>query len=68
MQVIHEIDSVGENSKLLKAEGNPEVEYFPGLVAGALSGILQIALERGAVAPTAQDRTPSARAPRRSRA
>jgi len=45
---IHEIDSIGENWKLVKAEGAPSFEFFPGLVPEALMGIIRIALERGA--------------------
>jgi 8-oxo-dGTP pyrophosphatase MutT (NUDIX family)/2-phospho-L-lactate transferase/gluconeogenesis factor (CofD/UPF0052 family) len=44
---IHEIDSIGENWKLLKSEGAPSFEFFPGLVPEALVGIIRIALERG---------------------
>ncbi|HYU34486.1 MAG TPA: 2-phospho-L-lactate transferase CofD family protein [Thermoanaerobaculia bacterium] len=44
---IHEIDSIGENWKLLKSEGSPCFEFFPGLVPEALMGIIRIALERG---------------------
>ncbi|MEN3331117.1 MAG: hypothetical protein V7641_482 [Blastocatellia bacterium] len=44
---IHEIDSIGENKKLLKSEGAPAFEFFPGLVPEALVGIIRIALERG---------------------
>jgi hypothetical protein len=44
---IHEIDSIGENKKLLKSEGAPSFEFFPGLVPEALVGIIRIALERG---------------------
>ena len=44
---IHEVDSIGENWKFLKAEGEPSVEFFPGLVPEALMGIFRIALERG---------------------
>ena len=46
---IHEIDSIGENSKLVKSEGAPTFEFFPGLVPEALVGIIRIALERGAI-------------------
>jgi hypothetical protein len=44
---IHQIDSIGQNSKLLKSEGTPKFEFFPGLVAEALMGIIRIALETG---------------------
>jgi 2-phospho-L-lactate transferase/gluconeogenesis factor (CofD/UPF0052 family)/8-oxo-dGTP pyrophosphatase MutT (NUDIX family) len=44
---IHEIESIGENRKLLKSEGAPSFEFFPGLVPEALVGIIRIALERG---------------------
>jgi len=44
---IHEVDSIGENWKFLKAEGAPSFETFPGLVPEALVGIFRIALERG---------------------
>jgi hypothetical protein len=44
---IHQVDSVGENWKLVKAEGAPTFEFFPGLVPEALLGIIKIALERG---------------------
>ena len=44
---IHEIDSIGENWKLLKSEGSPSFEFFPGLVPEALVGIIKIAMERG---------------------
>jgi len=44
---IHEVDSIGENWKILKAEGEFSFEFFPGLVPDALTGIFRIALERG---------------------
>ena len=44
---IHEVDSIGENWKILKAEGEFSFEFFPGLVPEALTGIFRIALERG---------------------
>jgi 8-oxo-dGTP pyrophosphatase MutT (NUDIX family)/2-phospho-L-lactate transferase/gluconeogenesis factor (CofD/UPF0052 family) len=44
---IHEVDSIGENWKILKAEGEFLFEFFPGLVPDALTGIFRIALERG---------------------
>lgn len=43
---IHEVDSIGENWKFVKAEGTPSLEFFPGLVPEALVGIFRIALER----------------------
>lgn len=44
---IHEVDSIGENWKLVKAEGTASFEFFPGLVPEALMAIIRIALERG---------------------
>jgi hypothetical protein len=43
---IHEVDSIGENWKFVKAEGTPSLEFFPGLVPEGLVGIFRIALER----------------------
>jgi isopentenyl-diphosphate Delta-isomerase len=45
-RAIHEVDCVGENWKIVKAEGEPSLEFFPGLVPEALMGIFRIALER----------------------
>jgi 2-phospho-L-lactate transferase/gluconeogenesis factor (CofD/UPF0052 family)/isopentenyldiphosphate isomerase len=44
---IHEIDSIGENWKIVKAAGTASFEFFPGLVPEALLAIVKIALERG---------------------
>jgi 2-phospho-L-lactate transferase/gluconeogenesis factor (CofD/UPF0052 family) len=44
---IHQVDSIGQNWKLIKSEGSPRFEFFPGLVPEALMGIIRIALERG---------------------
>jgi len=44
---IHQIDSIGENWKLIKSAGSPRFEFFPGLVPEALMGIIRIAFERG---------------------
>jgi hypothetical protein len=43
---IHEVDSIGQNWKFVKAAGTPHLEFFPGLVFEALLGIFRIALER----------------------
>lgn len=43
---IHEVDSIGENWKFVKAEGSSSLEFFPGLVPEGLVGIFRIALER----------------------
>jgi 2-phospho-L-lactate transferase/gluconeogenesis factor (CofD/UPF0052 family) len=48
LRSIHEVDSIGENWKFVKAEGTPSLEFFPGLVPEALVGIFRIAIERGA--------------------
>ena len=44
---IHQVDSIGQNWKLIKSAGSPTFEFFPGLVPEALMGIIRIALERG---------------------
>ncbi|MCP4581760.1 MAG: NUDIX domain-containing protein [candidate division Zixibacteria bacterium] len=49
---IHEVDSIGENWKIVKAEGAPRLEFFPGLVPEALVGIFRIALERASSTST----------------
>jgi hypothetical protein len=46
---IHQIDSVGENWKLVKSEGSPRFEFFPGLLPEALMAVIRIALERTSV-------------------
>jgi len=46
LRSIHEVDSIGENWKFVKAEGSLSLEFFPGLVPEALLGIFRIALER----------------------
>lgn len=46
LRSIHEVDSIGKNWKFMKSEGDPSLEYFPGLVPEALVGIFRIALER----------------------
>jgi 2-phospho-L-lactate transferase/gluconeogenesis factor (CofD/UPF0052 family) len=55
---IHELESIGENWKILKAEGAPSLEFFPGLVSEALVGIIKISLERGQVSPEIVPKTP----------
>lgn len=52
---IHQVDSIGQNWKLIKSEGSPRFEFFPGLVPEALMGIIRIALERGTEEPIVCD-------------
>lgn len=44
---IYQVDSIGNNTKIIKKEGAIEIEYFPGLLPQALMGIFKIVLERG---------------------
>lgn len=44
---IHEVDSIGKNLKIIKAEGETKFENFPGLIPQSLMGIFQLALEKG---------------------
>ena len=46
---IYEVESIAMNSKLLKAEGQPQIEEFPGLIPEALVGIFKILLAKGAM-------------------
>jgi 2-phospho-L-lactate transferase/gluconeogenesis factor (CofD/UPF0052 family)/8-oxo-dGTP pyrophosphatase MutT (NUDIX family) len=55
---IHQVDSIGQNWKLVKSEGLPRFEFFPGLVPEALMGIIRIALERGTEEATVRDSKP----------
>lgn len=67
---IHEVDSIGQNSKFVKVAGTPKLEFFPGLVPEALLGIFRIALERASTSWGERiDGTPeSQRAERRAEA
>lgn len=44
---IYEVESISMNKKILKAEGKPQVEEFPGLIPEALVGIFKILLVKG---------------------
>jgi 2-phospho-L-lactate transferase/gluconeogenesis factor (CofD/UPF0052 family) len=55
---IHQVDSIGQNWKLIKSEGSPRFEFFPGLVPEALMGIIRIALERGTEETNIRDSKP----------
>jgi 2-phospho-L-lactate transferase/gluconeogenesis factor (CofD/UPF0052 family) len=44
---IYEVESISMNKKILKAEGKPQIEEFPGLIPEALVGIFKILLVKG---------------------
>lgn len=44
---IYEVECIAMNTKVLKAEGKPRLETFPGLIPEALVGVLKILLEKG---------------------
>lgn len=48
---IYEVESIAMNEKILKAEGNPQLEKFPGLIPESLVGIFKILLAKGALSP-----------------
>jgi 2-phospho-L-lactate transferase/gluconeogenesis factor (CofD/UPF0052 family)/8-oxo-dGTP pyrophosphatase MutT (NUDIX family) len=52
LRSIHEVDSIGKNSKVIKAEGIYKIEKFPGLIPQSLMGIIQIAFEKGVKSPS----------------
>ena len=45
---IYEVESIAMNTKILKAEGKPKLEEFPGLIPESLVGIFKILLAKGA--------------------
>jgi 2-phospho-L-lactate transferase/gluconeogenesis factor (CofD/UPF0052 family) len=45
---IYEVESIAINEKILKAEGKPVIEKFPGLIPESLVGIFKILLQKGA--------------------
>lgn len=45
---IYEVESIAMNTKLLKAEGKPRLETFPGLIPESLVGVFKILLAKGA--------------------
>lgn len=44
---IYEVESIGMSTKILKAEGKPKIEQFPGLTAESLIGIFKILMQKG---------------------
>jgi 2-phospho-L-lactate transferase/gluconeogenesis factor (CofD/UPF0052 family) len=44
---IYEVESIAMNQKILKAEGKPTLEEFPGLIPESLVGIFKILLAKG---------------------
>jgi hypothetical protein len=46
---IYEVESIAMNEKILKAEGKPKIERFPGLIPESLVGIFKILLEKGTI-------------------
>jgi hypothetical protein len=44
---IYEVESIAMNDKILKAEGKPRLEVFPGLIPESLVGIFKILLAKG---------------------
>jgi hypothetical protein len=46
---IYEVESIAMNHKILKAEGKPKLEVFPGLIPESLVGIFKILLAKGSL-------------------